>query len=133
MNRTDAVDHLSQGDLARRDETVFILVGDAVGVARQDDQIALGFTEKERVFVDRGHGRAPDRLIVAPDLFQLILNPILARDVLHNAHTLHEISNHDHVVDDGDIDGRSRRPIGGEFLELECSGVVINSLVDDDL
>jgi len=133
VNRTDAVDHLPKSDLARGDKTVSVLLSDTVGVARQDDQVTLGFAEKERVFVDTGDSRAPDCLKVAADLLQFILDPVLTRDVSHDANTLHEISNHDHVVDNGDIDRRSRCPISGEFLELERSRVVINCLVDDDL
>jgi hypothetical protein len=109
------------------------LIRDAIGVARENYQVAFRFTEKESVFIDTGNGRAPDCLVVAANFLQLILDPILARHVLHDADTLHKISNHDHIVNNRDIDGRSRCPIGGELFELECARVVINRLVDNDL
>lgn len=112
---------------------MLVLIGDTISVARQDDQVAFRFTEKESVLVNTSNCRTPDCLIVAANLLQLVLDPILAGDVLHDTDTLHEIGNHDHVVDYGNIDGRSRCPISCKLLQLECSRVIINRLVDNDL
>lgn len=118
MDRADAVDHLSQAKLAGRDETVPILLCDAIGVSGQNNEVSLGFAHKQGVVADGRHGSAPNGLVMAADFNELVLGPVAAGDVFHDADALHEVCYHDHVVNNGDIYGGCRGPECSKLLKL---------------
>lgn len=118
MDRADAIDHLSQGKLACRDETVLILLCDTVCVSRQHNQISLCVAHKQGLVADGRHGGAPDGLIMAADFDELVIGTVAAWDVFYDANAFHEIGYDDNVVDDGDINGGCRGPETGKFLKL---------------
>lgn len=101
---TDAVDHFAEVDLASCDKALFILGCDAVRIAGQDNEVALGFAHEKRIIINRGDGCAPHSLVVPSNFNQLVLGAILAWHIFDDTYTLHEVSDYDHVVDDSKID-----------------------------
>lgn len=105
MDGTYPVDHLTQPDFARWDETVLVLFGDAALVAREHDEVTFGLANEEHIFVNGGYGRSPNSLIVSTDFFQSVVGAVLPLGILDNADALHQVGNHDEITDDGEIDG----------------------------
>lgn len=89
MDWSDAIDHFTEGDFTCRNETVFVLICDAVCVAGQNDQVPLRFANEECVIADGADGRRPDGLVVAADFSQLVLLAVLAGNVFDDADALH--------------------------------------------
>lgn len=89
VNRTNPIDHFTQSDFTRRDETTLVLFGDAALVTREHDEVTLGLADEEHVLFDGGDSRAPDSLVVSTNFYQFVVGAVLALGPLDDAHALH--------------------------------------------
>lgn len=95
VDRTNPVDHFTQADFTRWDETVLVLFGDATLVAGEYDEIAFGLADQEHIFINGSNGRGPDSLIMSTNFFQFVVGTVLSLGILDDANALHQIGNHD--------------------------------------
>lgn len=112
---------------------MLILIGDAVCITGQDDQVALGFTDEEGVLADGADGCRPDGLVVAADFSKLVLLAVLARNEFDDTDAFHEVCYDDYVVDYGDVGWGCGGSVAGELFQFQGPGVVVDHFVDDDL